>query len=98
MRGDMTTTRRGGQAGGLRMTVSHARDTRVALTGVLSPAEVSTVLDTLATWLRDVDRVLVDITGLAVTHTSTLQVFPDAVDLAGGWPAVRVAVVHGGRV
>lgn len=92
------TTRRGGQPGGLRMTVSRGADARVVLAGVLGPAAVPTVLVTLAALLRDVDRVLVDITGLALTQTSVLQVFPDAVDLAGGWPAVRLGVVYGGRV
>jgi hypothetical protein len=92
------TTRYGGHDGGLRMTVRRDGDARVVLAGVLGPAEVPTVQDGLAVLLRDVDRVLVDITALALTHTSVLQVFPDAVDRAGGWPAVRLALVYGGRV
>jgi hypothetical protein len=78
------TTRRGGQPGGLRMTVSRGAGARVVLAGVLGPAAVPTVLDTLAALLRDVDRVLVDITGLALTHTSVLQVFP----MPWIWPVV----------
>jgi hypothetical protein len=92
------TTRHGGGSSGVRMAVSYGRDTRVVLAGVLGPGEVSPVLDTVAVLLRDVDRVLVDITALRLTHTSVLRVFPDAVDLAGGWPAVRLAVVYRGPV
>jgi hypothetical protein len=80
------------------MTVSRDGDARVVLAGVLSPTEVPMVQDRLVVLLPGVDRVLVDITALALTHTSVLQVFPDAVDQAGGWPAVRLAVVYGGRV
>jgi histidine kinase-like protein len=92
------TTRHGGQDGGLRVTVSRDGDARVALAGVLGPVDVPAVRDGLAVLLRDVDRVLVDVTGLALAHPCVLQVFPDAVDQGGGWPAVRLAVVHGGRV
>jgi histidine kinase-like protein len=92
------TTRDSERSGGFRMTVSHGGDTRVVLGGVLGPAEVWAVSDELAMLLRDVDRVLVDITGLSVTDTSVLRVFPAAVDLAGGWPAVRLGVVYRGRV
>jgi len=59
---------------------------------------VPVVHDALVVLLRDVDRVLVDITNLTLTRTSLLHVFPDALDAAGGWPAVRLALVYRGEV
>lgn len=93
----MSATRYGRYDGGLTMRVSRDGDARIVLAGTLAPADVDTVREALVTLLRDVDRVLVDVSGLALTELSTLRVFPDAVDRAGGWPAVRLAVVYSGR-
>jgi len=73
-------------------------DARMMLTGVLDPAACRLVHDALVVLLRDVDRVLVDLAGLTLTRTSLLHVFPDALDAAGGWPAVRLALVYRGEV
>jgi signal transduction histidine kinase len=91
------TTRQGGHSGGLSMTVDRDGDARVQLTGTLDPVDVPAVRDELALLLRDVDRVLVDITRLAPTHPSALRLFPAALEAGGGWPAARLAVVYGDR-
>jgi hypothetical protein len=91
------TTRHGRQGGGPSMTVDRDGDARVALTGLLRPADVPAVRDELAALLRDVDRVVVDITGLALAHPSVLGLFPAALEAGGGWPAARLALVYGDR-
>jgi len=90
-------TRRGGYDGELAIRVVRDGDARIVLTGVLDPPASRLVHDALVALLRDVDRVLVDITGLTITRTSLLHVFPDALDAAGGWPAVRLALVYRGE-
>jgi hypothetical protein len=79
------------------MTVRRDGDARVVLAGTLTHADVGTIGEVLVVLLRDVDCVVVDITALTLTDTSALRVFPDAVDRAGGWPVVRLAVVYAGR-
>jgi signal transduction histidine kinase len=93
----VSATRYGRYDGDLSMRVSRDGDARIFLAGTLAPADVHKVREVLVALLRDVDRVLVDVSGLALTEMSTLRVFPEAVDRAGGWPAVRLAVVYSGR-
>jgi anti-sigma regulatory factor (Ser/Thr protein kinase) len=90
-------TRRGGYDGELSIRIVHDGDARIVLTGVLDPAAGRLVHDALVALLRDVDRVLVDIAGLTIARTPLLQVFPDALDAAGGWPAARLALVYRGE-
>ncbi|WP_252437704.1 ATP-binding protein [Pseudonocardia humida] len=79
------------------MAVDRDGDARVVLRGTLDPEHVAFVRDPVTALLRDVDRVVVDITALSITSTSVLQVFPDALDAAGGWPAARLALVYRDR-
>jgi hypothetical protein len=90
--------RRGGYDGELAIRVVRDGDARVVLTGLMDPAACRLVHDALVVLLRDVDRVLVDIAGLTLTRASLLHVFPDALDAAGGWPAVRLGLVYRGEV
>jgi anti-sigma regulatory factor (Ser/Thr protein kinase) len=76
------------------VTVS-ARDPAVriaALRGNLGPESSETVVRELSTALLDTGRVLVDLSGLALSWLSPLQVFPSTLAALGGWPRARMVL------
>ncbi len=64
----------------------------VVLTGSLSLASAGTVRDVLRKSLADRGRVVVDVSGLRLAWSPSVELFPAVLNAAGGWPAARLVL------
>lgn len=64
----------------------------LALSGQLSPASAGLVTGAVSKALSDVGQVLVDVSGLRLTWTPAVHLFPSAMSAMGGWPWARLVL------
>jgi len=64
----------------------------LALSGELSQGSVASATNAVSKALIDEGRVLVDLSGLRLTATPAVQVFPSALTAVGGWPSARLVL------
>ena len=64
----------------------------LALSGQLSPASAGLVTGAVSKALSDVGQVLVDVSGLPLTWTPAVHLFPSAISAMGGWPWARLVL------
>src|SRR5918993_1293054 len=64
----------------------------LVVTGDLDMDSVPVLARSLSVALRDVGRVIVDVSRLGVAWAPALQVFPSALALMGGWPQARMVL------
>jgi anti-sigma regulatory factor (Ser/Thr protein kinase)/anti-anti-sigma regulatory factor len=64
----------------------------VALSGRLSEITAHQLVGELSALLRERGDVVVDLSGVALTHSGAVYAFAEAASRAGEWPAVRLAV------
>lgn len=60
--------------------------------GVLTGRTATLLCRALATELLDHRRVVVDLAGFGLARTSSVTIFPAALDRCGGWPRVRLVL------
>jgi anti-sigma regulatory factor (Ser/Thr protein kinase) len=68
------------------------REVVVELRGVLNGDNEDALRDRLGVLLAEYELVLLDLHRLRILRRRVLDVFPAALDAAGGWPAARLAV------
>jgi hypothetical protein len=64
----------------------------LTLSGELSLRSAGTVCSAVTKALLEVDRVLVDVSGLRLTWSPAVQVFPSTLAAMGGWPSARLVL------
>jgi anti-sigma regulatory factor (Ser/Thr protein kinase) len=64
----------------------------LTLSGELSSRSAGTVCGAVTKALLEVDRVLVDVSGLRLTWSPAVQVFPSTLAAMGGWPWARLVL------
>lgn len=83
----------GGPRRRLRVVVDQRGDHIVVrFRGYLTLEDVPRVRDAVVKSLLDIGRVLIDLSGLRCRRSAMVTVFPTALALAGGWPAVRLVM------
>jgi hypothetical protein len=63
------------------------------LSGELSVRSAGTVCGAVTEALLEADRVLIDVSGLRLTWTPAVQVFPSTLAVLGGWPCARLVLL-----
>ena len=64
----------------------------LTLSGELSLRSAGAVCSAVTKALLEVDRVLVDVSGLRLTWSPAVQVFPSTLAAMGGWPSARLVL------
>jgi hypothetical protein len=68
----------------------------LAVSGQLSPGSAGLVTGAVSKALLDVGQVLVDVSGLRLTWTPAVHLFPSAMSAMGGWPWARLVLFGAG--